>query len=599
MKISSFIAPLLLVFSFGLNAQKNVPTDGTAHYLDQWPTERMTSINALNSFSDESELLQALDAQFDLDGSVSFSVDYRRESPGGKHINWQRHWNGRRLYRGEIKCNLTHDGQLWSAYTLPVSLVELDEQAIPEIQIPTQLLQLQPNSKEDVWFPGNGGLLEAERLWFNDPSKHLNTEVIVNKSGKPIYYQDLVSYHSHFNPTDTAIEVTVFNPDPLTTAQTTYGGLFTDQNDNDISAINNQREFKMTRATFDNGTFYLENDYVVVDDFEAPLSVPVTQNNPDFHYTRSQQGFEDVMVLYHLTDYQLYLQFLGFNIMRSQIAVDPHAFNGADNSYFSPGTGLGFGEGGVDDAEDADVIIHEYGHALSYDAAPGSNTGTERRTLDEALSDYLAASYSHSINPYRWQRVYTWDGHNEFWPGRMVTSTKNYQNISFGFSIYEHTDLWSASLMDILMAEGREVMDRALIQSLYAQAPNMTFEQAALEVLQADTLLYWGIHAMSMYNIFDSYGILNIPDIGVNDEEGLQWDIRNTSGFAEGLELNIEGPSGFSYMLTDGVGKLIRQGTSEDGSLALSGEPLSSGAYFLVLFSKDGKNVRKLRLLRY
>ena len=44
----------------------------------------------------------------------------------------------------------------------------------------------------------------------------------------------------------------------------------------------------------------------------------------------------------------------------------PHGFNGADNSSYSPGTGrLQFGEGGVDDAEDSDVVHHELGHGPS------------------------------------------------------------------------------------------------------------------------------------------------------------------------------------------------------------------------------------------
>jgi hypothetical protein len=32
---------------------------------------------------------------------------------------------------------------------------------------------------------------------------------------------------------------------------------------------------------------------------------------------------------------------------------------------------LAFGEGGVDDAEDVDVVLHEYGHAIQHDTVPG------------------------------------------------------------------------------------------------------------------------------------------------------------------------------------------------------------------------------------
>ena len=67
---------------------------------------------------------------------------------------------------------------------------------------------------------------------------------------------------------------------------------------------------------------------------------------------------------------------------------------GADNSYFSPTTKpqrIYFGEGGVDDAEDADVCVHEYAHFISYNAANGSNVGAERNSLDEGFGDYNKA----------------------------------------------------------------------------------------------------------------------------------------------------------------------------------------------------------------
>ena len=43
-----------------------------------------------------------------------------------------------------------------------------------------------------------------------------------------------------------------------------------------------------------------------------------------------------------------------------------------DNSFYSPGTkALTFGRGGVDDAEDAEIILHEYGHSIQDNQVPG------------------------------------------------------------------------------------------------------------------------------------------------------------------------------------------------------------------------------------
>ena len=78
-----------------------------------------------------------------------------------------------------------------------------------------------------------------------------------------------------------------------------------------------------------------------------------------------------------------------------------------------------FGEGGVDDAEDGDVIIHELGHAISHMRA-NSNSGTERSTYDEALGDYFAERYGRLLGITS-NRVFDWDGNNTFWSGRSVS----------------------------------------------------------------------------------------------------------------------------------------------------------------------------------
>ena len=51
------------------------------------------------------------------------------------------------------------------------------------------------------------------------------------------------------------------------------------------------------------------------------------------------------------------------------------------------------GDGGVDDAEDADVTVHELGHATQDAQVPGLGPGgdTEQRAMGEGFGDFLAA----------------------------------------------------------------------------------------------------------------------------------------------------------------------------------------------------------------
>ena len=83
------------------------------------------------------------------------------------------------------------------------------------------------------------------------------------------------------------------------------------------------------------------------------------------------------MAYFHIDRAQDYIQGLGvLNANNRQTRIDVNAFP-ADNSFYLPdpggkGTGsIAFGDGGVDDAEDGDVIVHEYGHAIQDNQVPG------------------------------------------------------------------------------------------------------------------------------------------------------------------------------------------------------------------------------------
>ena len=66
-------------------------------------------------------------------------------------------------------------------------------------------------------------------------------------------------------------------------------------------------------------------------------------------------------------------------------------------SFEQPGTGeIAFGSGGVDLAEDAEVIVHEYGHAIQGNQVPGLGSTFETLetfSLEEGWSDFFAGAY--------------------------------------------------------------------------------------------------------------------------------------------------------------------------------------------------------------
>ena len=68
-----------------------------------------------------------------------------------------------------------------------------------------------------------------------------------------------------------------------------------------------------------------------------------------------------------------------------------------DNSFYSPSADeIQLGTGGVDDGEDADVIVHEYGHAVQDAQTPDAFAvpAEPGGAMGEGFGDYLAAAYS-------------------------------------------------------------------------------------------------------------------------------------------------------------------------------------------------------------
>jgi Zn-dependent metalloprotease len=311
----------------------------------------------------------------------------------------------------------------------------------------------------------------------------------------------------------------VFDPDPLTTAKAIYGNSgYTDNNDSTSPQLDSQRFLVALKdLKFQNGRYFLEGPFVKVTDWDTPIKPVASSTDPDsFKFNRSQSGFEDVMVYYFIDSCQRYLQHLGFDSVQNlPIVVDPHGMNGTDNSsYYSSTNQLTYGEGGVDDAEDVDVILHEYGHAINYGIIHNWNYSGEQAALSEGFGDYWAASYSRkrgywgSSDPqYSW--VFNWDGHNPFWSGRILNYTATYP-AGIKNDPYSDGEMWSSTLMNIWNDIGAEVIDRLVVQSFYYLASSgNTMTTASQAVIQADRDLYNGVHLQSIIKWFAQRGFIN------------------------------------------------------------------------------------------
>jgi Zn-dependent metalloprotease len=452
-----------------------------------------------------------------------FRLKYAKNSLAAQHFLFEQYYENTPIYNGSIKISITNAGKISSVIDNSFKLAATIISTVKNPNTSAYVSQTFPTkSKLDtVYFAIDNQLVKGTILHYSSPNTLVgDKDILFDNLGNKLLIIDKLVYHS-----DSTIKTKIFRPDPLCSANVNYGGAYTDSNDSDVAVLNAQLKDAMLKTRFQNDTFYLQSDYCNLGEFDLPVKALCNTTVDSMIYTRANDCFEQVNIFYYINFFQEHIQNLGFNALGNHpIKVDAHGWNGQDNSSFSPSEDLlSFGEGGVDDGEDLDVILHEYQHAIASYAAPNTNSGSERRCLDEANGDYFAASYSRLVEPFNWDKVFSWDGHNQFWNGRNATSTKTYST-SMNFSnIYTHTDLWSSTLMEIWEDLGRDTTDQLLLESLHSYAANLKMNQAAKLFLLADSNLYGGQHAQQIISRFCARNLLTTD---CNAITGIQNDIE-------------------------------------------------------------------------
>lgn len=535
-------------------------------------------------------------------------LETEKESRFARHFAFDQAYQGIPIYHQGIKANATLGGGIFSVLNnLAVpsphtpAAFQLNEQDILahlDAQYGHRIDNFEA-SAEQVYHLFEEKLVPAFRVEYTYGNS-LWEEVLDARDYRSYVRRDLGSYHhSYLAAADTNGVGMVFNPDPLTTSGNAYGATanWQDNNDQDNADLNGERQsVDLLDISYDAGIFRLEGPYAKVVDLESPNTAVVTSTDGTFNFTRSQSGFEDVMCYYHIDTYQRYIQGLGFtNLYASPLNIDSHGLNGQDNSHFVPSgstTRVAFGEGCVDDAEDADVIVHEYGHALSFSGSPGSNSGTERQGLDEGIGDYIAASYSKGLNYTFWKNTFTWDGHNDCWNGRSASLPTLYPPNSV--DIYLYGQIWASTLMEVHDQIGREQSDVVFLQSLYGNFNNMTLTDAAMVVLDADSIAYGFAHEAQYKTAFCDRGILTGSicnfTVGRPDPnlERPVWSVfpNPTQGAATILLEEFRPGTAYGYRITNLVGQVLQSGTLSPSKTALPTAQLESGIYLVQLLDE-------------
>ena len=188
------------------------------------------------------------------------------------------------------------------------------------------------------------------------------------------------------------------------------------------------------------------------------------------------------MAYYWVTEAQKYIQSLGFGTTRRPINRESQDVRinqyGVDNSFSTDKHDeLRFGKGGVDDAEDAEVILHEYGHAMqdSQQTPFGFGPSEEAGAIGEGFADYWAVTVTNVIAPTPDPAcVADWDSvsYTSTVPHclRRVDTNLHYPRDLDG-EVHDDGQIWSRALWDIQKTV-------ATASSLYGQSAAKAVQKA-------------------------------------------------------------------------------------------------------------------------
>jgi hypothetical protein len=282
----------------------------------------------------------------------------------------------------------------------------------------------------------------------------------------------------------------VFEVNPV---QSTGNEALTDQQDSAAAVPSSAYATVQLRNLDGSGT--LTGRWVKVD---SATGKPASSPTNTFLYDRSQDQFEQVMAYFWVNQAQEYIQSLGFgstyrpvNAQQQLVKVDQY---GGDNSYQTDKPfRLRFGKGGVDDAEDGEVIVHEYGHAVHAAQVPGFGASEEAGAIGEAFGDYLGVTVGLAADAqYGWPHpapaacVADWDAvsYTSTVPHclRRIDTDKTVADKTG--EVHADGEIWSRALWDIRngytgLGLSTAQADTAIIAAQFDFAPDTSFSAAA------------------------------------------------------------------------------------------------------------------------
>jgi Zn-dependent metalloprotease/subtilisin-like proprotein convertase family protein len=479
-------------------------------------------------------------------GLADLQLFSARRSLSTNHFRYQQLWNGIPVFASQLLINVRNDGVVSSVISdlreigdIPLTPAISDEDAIGIAESAIRLNGAsQLTSSELVVYSRGSAMALCWHVTIVADDPLGDWQVFVDASnGDVVATKNIICFVDGSGFT--------FDPNPIVSEQNSN---LADSNDNNYQALTDARFDVTLRELSDpqGGFYYLTGPYVST----SPTSNRARFTDPDsFHFNRQDNKFEEVVVYYQIDSCERFYQALGFDsVMNYSITVNVNGTT-EDNSWYTPSQRrITYGSGGVDDAEDGDVIIHEYGHATQFDQVPNWGQTHEGGSMGEGFGDYLTVSFFHPVyNDWDEARVFDWDANtrDNFWPGRRVDRNKHYPEDMTG-QVHADGEIWSRCLWDIQNGIGYDTTLQLVLAAHFYLTPQADFGDAANAIVEADLNLYAGRHLLAIGQAFVDRGIfeelpirLDILHDPLNDTEDINGPYDILASFTHTNPLDI------------------------------------------------------------
>lgn len=433
-------------------------------------------------------------------------------SLGAQHVLFQQIHHRIRVHRAYVTVHLSNAGEVYMAKNRAVPTDMLPNKQTAEISaedavarakqaLPSAARHASLQTIEPRWFPQQDQLFLAWRVRLARTAPREEWIVYVNAMTGGILskYDNLAQAKGRAQ---------VFDPSPVTT----LGNHASLLSDNHRPRRPPTHAYTTVQLDHLSSTGYLDGKRVTTNAMAEKDRIRCADF--DFRVASHEKGFEEVMVYYHLDTAIGYLESLGFTgaraIFRAPLRANARASR-EDNSWYSPWEKLlAFGTGDIDDAEDGETILHEFGHAIQDAIIPDFGQTSQAAAMGEGFGDYLAGSFFAEKKPARYRTsVMSWDGllcglaDGQHPPClRRLDNKLTMRDFDEDGDEHDNGPIWAALLWDIRESLGRSQADRLIVESHFQQDAFTKFSRGARAILNADQNLNRGQNRRAIEQVF-------------------------------------------------------------------------------------------------